>query len=89
MIHALLKLSGTKPVISLMCADRWGFPGGSVVKNLIANSEDTGSNIGSGRSPREEMAIHSSILAWEIPSTEEPGGLQYMGSQRVGHDLAT
>ena len=85
MIHALLKLPGTKPVISLMCADRWG----SVVKNLIANSEDTGSNIGSGRSPREEMAIHSSILAWEIPSTEEPGGLQYMGSQRVGHDLAT
>ena len=35
------------------------------------------------------MAIHSSILAWEIPWTEEPGGLQSMGSQRVGHDLAT
>ena len=37
----------------------------------------------------EEMAIHSSILAWEIPRTEEPGGLQSMGSQRVGHNLAT
>ena len=36
----------------------------------------------------EEMATHSSILAWEIPWTEEPGGLQSMGSQRVGHDLA-
>ena len=35
----------------------------------------------------EEMATHSSILAWEIPWTEEPGGLQYMG-QRVGHDRA-
>ena len=34
----------------------------------------------------EEMAMHSSILAWEIPWTEEPGGLQFMGSQRVGHD---
>ena len=34
----------------------------------------------------EEMALHSSILAWEIPWTEEPGGLQCMGSQRVGHD---
>ena len=34
----------------------------------------------------EEMAIHSSILAWEIPWTEESGGLQSMGSQRVGHD---
>ena len=37
----------------------------------------------------EEMAIHSSILAWKIPWTEETGGLQSMGSQRVGHDLAT
>ena len=35
------------------------------------------------------MATHSSILAWEIPWTEEPGGLKSMGSQRVGHDLAT
>ena len=35
------------------------------------------------------MAAHSSTLAWEIPWTEEPGGLQSMGSQRVGHDLAT
>ena len=34
----------------------------------------------------EEMAIHSSILAWKIPWTEEPGRLQSMGSQRVGHD---
>ena len=33
----------------------------------------------------KEMAIHSSILAWRIPSTEEPGGLQSTGSQRVGH----
>ena len=35
----------------------------------------------------KEMATHSSILAWESPWTEEPGGLQSMGSQRVGHDL--
>ena len=34
----------------------------------------------------EEMATHSSILAWEIPWTEEPGGLQSTGSQRFGHD---
>ena len=37
----------------------------------------------------KEMAIHFSILAWEIPWTEEPGGLQSMGSQRVRHDLVT
>ena len=35
----------------------------------------------------KEMATHSSILAWEIPGTEEPGGLQSMGLQRVGHHL--
>ena len=35
----------------------------------------------------KEMATHSNILAWEIPWTEEPGGLQIMGSQKVGHDL--
>ena len=40
--------------------------------------------------PREkEMATHSSTLAWETPWTEEPGGLQSMGWQRVGHDLGT
>ena len=37
----------------------------------------------------EEMATCSSILAWKIPWAEEPGGLQSMGSQRVGHDLVT
>ena len=37
----------------------------------------------------KEMATHSSIIAWEIPWTEEPGGLQYMGSQRVGYNWVT
>ena len=59
-----------------------------VVKNPPANAGDArfmGSIPGSGRSP-EGMATHSSIHAWRIPWTEEPGGLQSMGSQRVGHD---
>ena len=38
---------------------------------------------------KKEMATHSSILAWEISWTEEPGGLQFMGLQRVGHNWAT
>ena len=67
----------------------WGFTGGSVVKNLPANIGNAGSVPGLGRSPKEEMATHSSILAWRIPWTEEPGGLQSMGLQRVRHDLAT
>ena len=38
---------------------------------------------------KKEMTAHSSILTWKIPLTEEPGGLQSMGSQRVGHELST
>ena len=52
------------------------------------NAGDEGLIPGSGRSPGEGDTIHSSILAWRIPWTEEPGGLQSMGLQRVGHDLA-
>ena len=63
-----------------------GFPGGSEVKASACNAGDLGSIPGSETSPGEEMATHSSILAWRIPWTEEPGGLQFTGSQRVGHD---
>ena len=63
-----------------------GFPDGSVVKNPPANAGDVGLIPGSGRFLEKEMATHSSILTWEIPWTEEPGRLQSVGSQRVGHD---
>ena len=66
-----------------------GFPGGSVVKNLPASVGNAGLIPGSGKSLEEGMATYSSILAWEIPRTEEPAGLQSMRLQRVGHDLAT
>ena len=46
-------------------------------------------SLGWGDPLDEEMATHSSVLAWEVPWTEEPGGLQSTGSQRAGHDLAT
>ena len=66
-------------------------PSGSVVKNPPDHSGDTG-DVGLipelGRSPGGGMATHSSILARRIPWTEEPGGLQAMGSQRVRHDWA-
>ena len=57
-----------------------------MVKNPPANAGDVSSIPGQGRSAREGNATHSSILAWKISRTEEPGGLQSMGSQRVGHD---
>ena len=65
---------------------------GSDSKESACSTGDPASIPGSGRSPGEgnmEMATHSSILAWRIPWTEEPGGLQSMGLQRIGQDLAT
>ena len=63
-----------------------GFPGGSVVKTLPAGQETRVPSV-SREDPLEEgMATHSSILAWRISWTEEPGRLQSTGSHRVGHD---
>ena len=59
------------------------FPSGSAVKKPPANTGGMGSIPGSERSLQKEMATHSSILAWEIPWTEEPGRLQSMGSQKI------
>ena len=62
---------------------RWGFPGGSVIKNPPTSAGDAGDT---GASLEESMATRSSILVWNIPWTEESGGLEYLGSQRVGHE---
>ena len=70
----------------------WGFP--SVFVSLVAQRlkcppamrETWVQSLGPEDSLEKEMATHSSILAWRIPWTEEPGGLQSTGSQRVGHD---
>ena len=66
-----------------------GFPGDSVVKNLPAKQESWVRSLGLEDPLEKEMATRSSILAWEIPRTEEPGRLHSMGSQRVRHDLQT
>ena len=57
-----------------------------VVKNLPARWENWARSLGQEDSLEKGMATHSSILAWRVPRTEEPGGLQSMGSQRVIHD---
>ena len=69
-----------------------GFPGGASGKEHTCNAgdiRDSSLTPGLGRSPGEGNVTHSSITAWRIPWTEEPGGLQSMGSQIVGQDLAT
>ena len=66
-----------------------GFPGGSAGKESACNAGDLGLIPGWEDPLEKGTATHSSILTWKIPWTEEPGGLSSMGSQRVGHDLAT
>ena len=63
-----------------------GFPGGSVVKNPPAMQETRVQPLGREDPLEEEIAAHTSILAWEIPWTQEPGRLHSMGLRRVGHD---
>ena len=65
------------------------FPGGSNGKECTCNVGDLGSIPGLGRSPRGGHVNSLLNLAWRIPWTEEAGGLQSMGSQRVAHDRAT
>ena len=63
-----------------------------MVKNPPVNAETQKiqfQSLGREDPLEQEMATHSSILAWKIPQTEEPGRLLSMGSQRVGHDLVT
>ena len=60
-----------------------------MVKNLPAMLETRVHPLGREDPLEKGMFTHSSILAWRIPWTEEPGGLQSMQLQRVGHDLAT
>ena len=65
-----------------------GFPAGSDSKEPACSAGDLGRSLGWEDALEKGMATHSSILAWEIPWTEESYGLQSMGLQRVGHNLA-
>ena len=64
-------------------------PVAQTVKYLPAMWETKGQSLGQEDHLEKGMATHSSIVAWKIPGTEEPGGLPSMGSHRVGHDWAT
>ena len=68
----------------------WGFLGGSGVNKESAWTQEMQVQFLGREDPlEEEIVMHSNILAWRILWTEEPGGLQSLGSQRVGHDLAS
>jgi len=64
----------------------WASPVAQMVKNLPAIQETEAQSLGQEEPLEEELATHFSILACRIPWTEKPGGLQFLGLQRVGHD---
>ena len=68
-----------------VCVYMWGFPGGLAVKNPPVMPETRVGSLGREDPLEEGMATSSSILAWRIPWTEEPGGLKSTGFQRGGH----
>ena len=78
MVRSLLSISRSLRTL--------GFPGGTDVKNLPTMQETWVQSLGWEDPLEEGMETHSSILAWRIPWTEVPGGLQSTGSQRVRHD---
>ena len=78
-VRALFLLGEDKPII-------WTFLVAQMVRNLPAMQKTRVQSLGWEDPLEKGMATHSSILTWRIPRTQEPGGLQSMGSQRVGHD---
>ena len=85
----LLHKVGSPSFLRLNNIPLLGFPDGSAVKNppAVQESQETQVRFLCQEDPLEEgMATHSSNFAWKISWTEEPGGLQSMGSQRTGHD---
>ena len=80
----------TKAIWILITINRMvGFPGSSAVKNPPAMWETRVQPLGQEDPMEKDMAAHTSTFASEIPWAEEPGRLQSMGSQRVGHNLLT
>jgi hypothetical protein len=79
-------LTSLKPILGTVAAYVMVSLVAQRLKPLPAMWETWVRSLGQEDPLEKEMAIHSSILAWRIPWTEKPGGLQSMGSQRVGHD---
>ena len=74
---------------AMLFARRESSLGAQMVKNLPIMQASQVQTLGQEDPPEKKITTHSSILAWEIPWTKEPGGLQSIGLQRVEHDLVT
>ena len=82
----LVILSGFIVILSGFIISFWTSLVAQIVKRLSTMRETWVRSLGREDPLEKEMAIHSSTIAWKIPWTEEPGRLQSMGLQRVGHD---
>ena len=87
-LPAHFNFGGHGVILCRWCVD-WGFPGDSDSKESAPNAQDPGLILSQEDPLMKGMATPSSILAWRIPWTEEPGKLQSIGSQRAGHDRIT
>ena len=81
-----MREKGPRLCRALACTAQMCLPGGSASKEPPAVQKTRARSLGQEDPLEEEMATHSSVLAWRIPWTDEPGGLQSMGPQRLGHD---
>ena len=81
-LQSLGKLCSIYENISSALSVNWGFPGGSGGKESSCKARDRVQSLGQEGPLEKGMAIHSSVLAWRIPWTEDPGGLQSTGSQK-------
>ena len=79
-------LSGNPPLFFAVTYNKKGFSGGSDGKQSACMQESRVQSLGREDSLEKRMATHSSLLAWRIPWTVEPGGLQSMGLERVRHN---
>ena len=82
----MASMRGIKRLLVCSVIKREDFPAAQTVKNLPAMQETRVQSLGWEVPLEKGMATHSTILAWRSPWTEKPGGLQFMGSQRVRHN---
>ena len=88
-LFSFLTFAGDVDIVNFLYYDKRGFPGGSAVKNLLAMQEMRVRPLSQADPLEDGVATRSSVLAWEIPRTEQPSGLSSMGLGRAGHDLVT
>ena len=88
-VHGFAKSRAQLSMLTVLSRTLQSYSVTQTVKNLLATQETRVLSLGREGPLKKEMATHSSVLVWRSPWTEDPGGPQSVGSQRVGHHRAT